>query len=464
MAFKSIEEVFSFVYSRRATQLYKITDRHSRDGSFSKDIVTLFDRLDNPQTKTKMIHVAGTSGKGSTCNFIAHVLTSQSFKVGTSISPYLEKFTERLQINNIPISEEAFLKYFNEIYPTLQQVENEINHKFSTFVIVKACVFWALWKEKVDYSVIEVGMGGRLDATNIPNPSKICVLNSIGLDHQEFLGDTLDMIAGEKAGIIQNGNQAVALSQTKEINEVFQKKADSEGVGLEFIFNGMDFEPPITKLNKETGKPYLIFDYTDSELETYTFELNQIGDYQASNCALALRAVEIAADRDNWKINWKKIADELKVTTFNGRFQFYDLPNKNLLILDGAHNSQKMQGFSTSLAKYFPDQKFNWVLGFKDTKDISEIIDHVLINKNNISQIIITEFDVNIPKLAEQVIVSKLTQEIAQCLDSKGFKNYIVESDLKSLITIAKQSNEDYIITGSLYLVGNALNILNNNN
>jgi dihydrofolate synthase / folylpolyglutamate synthase len=458
--FNTIDEVFSFVYSRRATQLKKITDRHSKSLSFSKDIEILFDRLDNPQTKTKVIHVAGTSGKGSTCNFISHILTSQGFKVGTSVSPYIEKFNERLQINNIPVSEELFLQYFNEIYPALQDLENELDHKFSTFVIIKACVFWAFWKEGVDYSVVEVGMGGRLDATNVPNYNKICVLNSIGLDHQEFLGDTLELIAGEKAGIIQKGSLAVALSQSIEVNKIFQDKADEENVDLEFIFPEFDFKQPVTRFNNDDGRPSLVFEYNDSELESHTFELNQIGDYQASNCALALRAVEIVADRDDWEIDWEKIVDELKKTTFNGRFQFYDLPNQNILILDGAHNPQKMQGFANSIAKYFPNQKFNWVLGFKDSKDVSEIVDQILANKNNIGKIVLTEFDVNIPKLAEQVIVSKLTQEIAQCLDSKGYRDYVVEPDVKKAINTIKESKEDYIITGSLYLVGNALGIL----
>jgi dihydrofolate synthase / folylpolyglutamate synthase len=458
--FNTIDEVFSFVYSRRATQLKKITDRHSKNTSFSKDIITLFERLGNPQTKVKVIHIAGTSGKGSTCNFISHILTSQGFKVGTSVSPYIEKFTERLQINNNPVTPELFLQYFNEIFPTLQELENELGHKFSTFVIVKACVFWAFWKESVDYAVVEVGMGGRLDATNVPNHNKICVLNSIGLDHQEFLGDTLELIAGEKAGIIQKNSLVVALSQSAEINKVFQEKADGEDAELEFIFPSFDFGEVSVKISNDSKKPSLVFEYNDSELESHNFELVQIGDYQAANCSLALRAVEVAADRDDWEINWSKAKVELKTTTFNGRFQFYDLPNSNFLILDGAHNPQKMKGFAASVSKYFPNQKFNWVLGFKDSKDVSEIIDQILKNKDNVGKIIVTEFDVNIPKLAEQVIVSKLTQEIAQCLDSKGFKDYGVERDLKKVINMIKESKEDYIITGSLYLVGSALGIL----
>lgn len=459
MTFENIQEVFEFVYGRGKNKI----GRFDKKVVFSPRIIAFFDKLDNPQKKIKIVHVAGTSGKGSTCNFLSHILSSQGFKVGMSVSPYLEKFNERIQFNNISITDQKFLEYFNECYPFLLEVESDINDLLSTFEILVGITYWAFWKEKVDYGIIEVGMGGRLDGTNVPNPSKLCVLNSIGLDHMVSLGDTLELIAGEKAGIIQKGNLVVALAQTADVNKVFQDKADSESVDLEFIFPEFDFETPTVKIDQETQRPVLNFVYNDSELEAHSLELSQIGDYQASNCALALRAVETLADRDVWNIDWSKIAQELKVTTFNGRFQFYNLPNKRLLILDGAHNPQKMQGFTTSVAKYFPNKKFNWIVGFKETKDISEIMDFVLANLGNINKIIITEFDVNIQKLAEQVIVSKLTSEISECLDSKGYTNYKVEPDLKKVIDMVKNSHNDCIVTGSLYLVGSCLNILNGN-
>ena len=457
MVFGSIDEVLVFVYSRIKSKL----GRFDKKVTFSHRVLSFFQKLGNPQNNFKVIHLAGTSGKGSTSNFISHILKSQGFKVGMSISPYLESFNERIQVNNQMISDTKFLEYFNEIFEILMNVEAEINEKLSTYEILTGLTFWAFEREKVDYAVTEVGLGGRLDATNVSNENKICVLNSIGLDHVEILGETLELIAYEKAGIIQKGNLAVALSQSQCVNQVFQDKADLESVDLEFIFANFDFEQPKLKFDSGTQKPYLTFDYNDSELDKHTFELSQIGDYQAANCALALRAVEIAADRDSWKVDWNKVTSELKTTTFNGRFQFYDLPNQNLLILDGAHNPQKMQGFTTSVTKYFPNKKFNWVIGFKNTKDISQILDFVLINQSNINKIIITEFDVNIQKLAEQVIVSKLTSEIALCLDSKGFSNYEVEPNLDSIIQTIKNSRDDYILTGSLYLVGNSLNILN---
>jgi dihydrofolate synthase / folylpolyglutamate synthase len=458
MTFDNLESIKEFVYSRI---IRDNVEKRYADNEINKILFTFFDKLDNPQQKIKVIHVAGTSGKGSTCNFISHVLASQGFKVGMTVSPYIENFKERIQINNKNQSDEKFIEYFNEIYQILFITEEENKIKLSTFEILTGLTFWSFWRESVDYAILEVGLGGLLDATNVPNSNKICVLNSIGIDHERFLGNSLELIAEQKAGIIQEGNLAVALSQSAKINKVFQENADNKKVELEFIFPDFDFNKPERKINKENNLPSLIFEYNDSELETHTLELNQIGDYQASNCALALRAVEIAADRDNWEVNWKKIADELKVTTFNARFQFYDLPNKNLLILDGAHNPQKMECFTLSLSKYFPKRKFNWVIGIKRDKGASQIIDQIITHKDNINKIILTEFEVGATKVADQVVVSKSANEILTYLESINFTNYEVNLDLANIVFNIKKSTEDYIITGSLYLVGNALNILN---
>jgi dihydrofolate synthase / folylpolyglutamate synthase len=457
--FVSASSVIDFIHSRKGATF--TTDQPYESHVFPVKIKKFFEKLDNPQKKIKVIHVAGTSGKGSTCNFASHILTSQGFRVGMTVSPHLQRYNERIQINNIQISDQKLVQYFKEIYPIFIQTESEIVEKISSFEILIALTFWTFWKEGVDYAVIEVGLGGLLDATNIDNSNKICILNSIGLDHVRLLGETLELIAEQKSGIIQEGNLAVTLSQSAGVNKVFQETADKKAVELEFIFSGMDFEQPITKFDKETGKPSLIFDYVDSELETHTFELKQIGDYQASNCALAIRAAEIAADRDGWEIDWKKIADELKITTFGGRFQLYDLPNKSLLIIDGAHNPQKMNGFTSSVSKYFPERRFDWIIGFKNGKDVESMIDEILRYKRNINKIILTEFDTGSNK-NEQDIISINVEELAMIFQSHGFTNFEVEKNLPKLISVIKNSSEDYIITGSLYLVGNALNVLNN--
>jgi dihydrofolate synthase / folylpolyglutamate synthase len=461
MTFDNVEAIRQFVYSRI------VRDRNViryNDNEINKIYLDFFEELAQPQQKIKVIHVAGTSGKGSTCNFISHILVAQGCKVGMTISPFIEKFQERIQINNRNLSDEKFVQYFNFVYQCLVKVESDTDLRLSTFEILTGLTYYSFWKEKVDYAIIEVGMGGRLDGTNVINNSKLCVLNSIGLDHQKFLGDTIELIALEKAGIMQPGNTAIALSQTKEINQVFQAKADELDVELEFIFPNFDFGEPNFSYDKETKKPKITFEYNDTEMDGHIVQLSQIGDYQAANCALAIRVVETIADRDGWEISWEELLNELKLTTFNARFQLYDLPNKNLLILDGAHNPQKMKGFTQSVAKYYPDNQFNWVIAFKGDKDATEILDLILENKSNINKIILTEFDVNIEKIAEQVIVSKNSQELADNLSSKGFVDFEIINSLDIVLDQIKNSHQDYIITGSLYLIGAVLNQLKSTN
>jgi dihydrofolate synthase / folylpolyglutamate synthase len=454
--FDSANSVVDFINSRKGATF--TTDQPYENNIFPEKINKFFDKLDNPQKKIKVIHVAGTSGKGSTCNFVSHILSSQGYRLGMTVSPHLQKYNERIQINNIQISDQKLVQYFKEIYSILIETELQNKVTISSFEILTALTFWVFWKEGVDYAVMEVGLGGLLDATNVDNPSKICVLNSIGFDHTKLLGNTLELIAGQKAGIIQGGNLAVALSQSQSINQVFQNTADSKNVELEFVFAGMDFEPP--KFKFEYNNPTLTFDYINSELENYSIELKQIGDYQASNCALSLRTVEIIAERDDWELDWQKTIDELKITTFDGRFQFYDLPNKNLLIVDGAHNPQKMNGFISSVSKYFPETEFNFVLGFKNGKDVESMVVEILKLKKKIKTIILTEFNSGGNK-NEQDIVSVKVEDLITILQLHGFSDFIIEKNLPKLISNIQESKDDYIITGSLYLVGDMLNILN---
>jgi dihydrofolate synthase / folylpolyglutamate synthase len=454
--FDSVHSVIDFIHSRKGATF--TTDQPYENHTFPVKITRFFDKLDNPQKKIKVIHVAGTSGKGSTCNFISHILSSQGYRVGMTVSPHLQKYNERIQINNVQISDQKLVHYFNEIHPILIDTEFQYKEKISSFEILTALTYWVFWKEGIDYAVMEVGLGGLLDATNVENSSKICVLNSIGLDHTRLLGNTLELIAEQKAGIIQVGNLAVALSQSQSVNKVFQNAADSKNVELEFIFPGMDFEPP--KFKSKNNNSTLTFDYINSELENYNIELKQIGDYQASNCALALRTVEIIADRDDWEMDWQKNTNELKITTFEGRFQFYDLPNKNLLIIDGAHNPQKMNGFISSVSRYFPETKFNLILGFKNGKDVESMIVETLKHKNNIKTMILTEFN-SANNKNEQDIMSVKVDDLITILQLHGFVDFIVEKDLPKLIARIQKSRDNFIITGSLYLAGEMLNILN---
>jgi dihydrofolate synthase / folylpolyglutamate synthase len=210
----------------------------------------LMNLLGNPEQNLKVIHIAGTSGKGSTATILADILKSQKFKVGSSFSPHITDICERVQINSKPISQTKFLEYFNQILQTLSQRISQ-NQAPSYYETLTALQFYIFAKEKVDYAVVEVGIGGRLDATNINIPNKICIINGIGFDHTNVLGNTITQIAGEKAEIIQEGNQVIALSQSPEINEVFVNKAKEMKADLDFVIPDFCYEMQHTPYTRQ---------------------------------------------------------------------------------------------------------------------------------------------------------------------------------------------------------------------
>lgn len=182
-------------------------------------IKRLCELLDNPQEKLKIIHVAGTNGKGSTTTFISNILISQGYKVGTYTSPYIERFTERIKINNIEISQDDVARLVDEIKQPIEILMQEGFDHPTEFEIITACGFKYFYEKDVDFVVLEVGLGGRLDATNVVKPL-VSVITSISYDHINILGDTLSKIAYEKAGIIKENIPLVLYPQLKEAREV----------------------------------------------------------------------------------------------------------------------------------------------------------------------------------------------------------------------------------------------------
>jgi dihydrofolate synthase / folylpolyglutamate synthase len=474
----------------------RIVNRLNIDpNSFIKKQTRFLELIGNPHVNLKVIHVAGTSGKGSTVTIVASILLSQKFKVAYSVSPHIGGICERFQINGRPISQEKFLTYFNKIIPAINQMVLE-NNGPSYFEILTALQFWISSSEKMDYVVTEVGMGGRLDATNVFIPNKICIINSIGLDHVSILGDTLVKIAGEKAGIIQDKNQVIALSQTPEVNQVFLDKAAEMKADLDFVIPGFCF----TNVTQYNGKTY--FDYIDQDILDRQICLGMLGKYQAANSALALRAVETLSDRDGWTIDWDRLKYQLQFTKLIGRFEVIEIPveeasvpsfstNEKILthnpplegwqsktdevdnmtvgkngeteatptsiqnksktiVLDGAHNPQKMNSFVTSLVEYYPDRKFDFLLAFKKGKDVMQMIDEILIHRDKINTIILSRFD----GLQDTVIESQNTAEVAEYLTKNKFTNFIIEENLGKAYDRVKSNTKTVgVITGSLYLI-----------
>jgi dihydrofolate synthase / folylpolyglutamate synthase len=408
-------------------------------------------KIGNPHANLKVIHVAGTSGKGSIVTIASNILFSQGYKVGHNVSPHLIDFNERFQINCCPLSDKKLLDYFNQILPTINKFQSDIEFttkygSLSYFEIVTCLQFYIFAKEKVNYAILEVGMGGRYDATNVTIPYKVCVLSSIGLDHIKSLGSTREAIAYQKAGIIQPESSVIALSQGVGVNTVFETEAKLHGSEIDFVIPEFDF------YNIHTSKAGTNFDFIDQELTERKISLSILGDYQPANTSLAIRAVEEIADLDDWEIDWNKLHVRISKISFVGRFSILKINDKSV-IADGAHNEQKMSSFVSSLINNFSDKKFVFVIAFKKGKDYGEMIKTILKFQPNITKIIITGFDVS----QDMAIHSIESGEVEKVFGELGYSEFEVVIEHQELLTRINTDNNNYVITGSLYLVGDIL-------
>ncbi|HAB50853.1 MAG TPA: hypothetical protein DCE80_01510, partial [Ignavibacteriales bacterium] len=281
--------------------------------------------LANPQNKIKTIHIAGSNGKGSTAAFIASILQEMKYKVGLYTSPHFSRFNERIKINGKDITDERIAKFIREYERNIDMF------KLTFFEATTALAFQYFHEEKVDYAVIETGLGGRLDATNLINPIS-AIITSISLEHTEILGDTIKKIAEEKAGIIKDG-----------IN-VFMGKIPEKA---EFVIE--------EKCSQQNCELYKLKDYIiekDNSLELYTEELELDewtmplkGKYQKYNAALAALAVSKSLDNDNFRVIEHGIKNVVKNTGLQGRYEFFN--NKPDIIFDSAHNPEGITNFLT---------------------------------------------------------------------------------------------------------------------
>ena len=300
----------------------------------------LVDHLGNPEKKLHCIHVAGTNGKGSTSHFLASVLQEAGYKVGLYTSPHLKDFRERIKINGKMISEDSVWQFINKNKPFFEA------NQLSFFEMTVGLAFDYFVIEKVDIAIIEVGLGGRLDATNVITPL-ISVITNIGFDHMQFLGNTLEAIAGEKAGIIKPNVPVVIGEYTTETKPVFETKAKATNSEIYFA--------------------------SDLVSETYPSQL--LGDYQIQNKKTAIQTIKVLQLQNNFKITEDNIKtgfwSVIENTGLLGRWQ--QLGESPKIICDTAHNLDGLKIVIKQIQKeYF--ETLHIVLGFVNDKDLEEIL------------------------------------------------------------------------------------------
>jgi dihydrofolate synthase / folylpolyglutamate synthase len=322
----------------------------------------ILELLGNPQNKIKCIHVAGTNGKGSTTAMITRILRSAGYKTGMYTSPFLEEFEERIQVDGINIDKDDLAETVTEVSRAVEKVISLGYDHPTEFEIITCAMFKYFCDVNVDYAVVEVGLGGRLDSTNVIKPV-LSVITSISLDHTGVLGNTLKEIAGEKAGIIKKGIPVVTYPQEKEAEQVIADVCRSLGCEL------VSVKPDSGEFLESARFTQKI--RVKTERQMYELDLSLLGKHQIMNCAVAVNAAEKLQEL-GLCIRRDDIISALGKVKWIGRLEV--LRENPLVVIDGAHNIEGITLLSESLKTYFRYEKLILIIGILRDKQVEEMI------------------------------------------------------------------------------------------
>lgn len=406
------------------------------------NIKKLTELLGNPQDKYKIIHIAGTNGKGSTSNMIHDVLMASNYKVGLFISPYLQEFTERIQINKEHIDKESLARITDLVKEKIDIMLKEGYNHPTEFEVVTAIGFKYFEEQNIDFLVLEVGLGGRFDATNAISKSLISVITSISYDHTEYLGDTLEKIAFEKAGIIKENSDVVVYPQEKNIVDVIAEQTKLKNSRLH-----LTSKDNISLISTDIDGQ--ILSYLDkSVLNLYNFKINLLGEHQIYNCLTVLKVLDLLKQK-GFNITEDSVKQGLSTCKFAGRFEII---NKNpIILLDGGHNINGVEYFSKAIKKYFGDKKIILFYGMLKDKHPEMLIDYL----TGISKKIYT-LTPNNPRAIDSADLAKLINDKNSTVNAEALNNY------EEILPIIKSIGKDEVIAfvGSLYLIGEIRTLL----
>jgi dihydrofolate synthase / folylpolyglutamate synthase len=390
----------------------------------------------HPQEKLRFIHVAGTNGKGSTCAMLESIYRAAGLRVGLFTSPHLILFRERIQVNRQLIPENDLVRLVEEIQPLLKQFPADNHLTLFEVVTVMALKFFA--EQKCDLVIWETGLGGRLDATNIVTPLA-SVITNIAFDHRQWLGDTLEKIATEKAGIIKPGIPVVTATEEKSALAVIEKIAREKNAPFTTV--AADGNPPLTKF---------------AALCRDAATLPLLGEHQQKNAALALATVEVLQKQIS--VSEEKIREGLQSVNWPGRLQLIEKPNGQKILLDGAHNVAGVEALRAALTVGMPEAcvPLTFIVGFlgdKDWRPMCEILAPLAAKIFCVPVASARTADAR--ELANTFRDANPAAEVLVC-DSLGEALKKSGSRERS----PHHAQELIVITGSLYLVGEALELL----
>jgi dihydrofolate synthase / folylpolyglutamate synthase len=423
-------------YNLALDYLYSFVDyslKHSSElakADFSLDrMFALMESLGDPQKKYPIIHVAGTKGKGSTSALCAAGLGAAGYQTGLYTSPHLEDYCERIQINSEPITHQELTDLIEEIKPFVAKIE-----KLTTFEITTALAFMAFAKAGVDVAVFEVGLGGRLDATNVVIP-KVSVITSLSYDHMAVLGDTLVKIAGEKAGIIKEGVPVVSSPQKDEALEVLERVATQRGCKLTLVGREVKFETLESSLD---GQSLAVHGLSS----VVNLRIPLLGLHQIENAATAYTALKTSG----LKITDEQIQKGFSQVHWPARFQ---VARRNPpVIFDSAHNQDSFEKLRETLETYFPGKQVYLIFGASEDKNIPGMFAEM---KSKIRKVLITRADH--PRALEVGVIQELAGQAGVASETVS----PVKAALARALELSAKDGSIVLSAGSMFVTAEVM-------
>ena len=420
----------SMQYDEALDYIHHVTWRGSRLGLERTN--ELLSRIGNPHRALKFIHIAGTNGKGSTAAMLATILTAAGYRVGLYTSPFINRFNERMQVDGVSIPDDELAGITSYVRPHADEMADHPTE----FELITVIAFEFFLRRNVDIVVLEVGMGGELDSTNVIDTPELAIITNIGLDHTRELGPTITDIARAKAGIIKPGGDVLIYDRNEEADAVFQDVSKANGAKLHVTDHSRigNVSPSLSELRFDFS-PY-------GELVC-----GLVGGYQTHNAAVAVTAIELMRLK-GWKIPDCALKTGLATVRWPARFEI--LQKDPVFVADGGHNPQGVSAVAESLKLHFPGQKITFLLGIMADKDIPQMIDQI----GSIAAGFITVTPNN-PRAMQ-------AEALAGLLSEHGFDATPCDSVASGVAAAIKSAGRDGVVCalGSLYMLGDVRDAL----
>lgn len=393
------------------------------------------EKFNNFDKNMKFIHIAGTNGKGSCTEILANILIKQGYKVGKFMSPHLIKYNERININGKQISNKEMSDIIEELQPLIEEYNKKEEFKITLFELETIMGLLYFYRNNVDFVILETGLGGLYDCTNIIKKPLVSIITSIGYDHMRILGNTLEEIAHQKAGIIKENSDTVIFEQNEDVDKVFIDECNKKNNLLHIVK-----EEDIKNYRYDNSLQY--FDYKDLK----DLKLNLKGQMQVRNASICLETIEILKNK-GYKVDVESIKEGLRTVIHKGRME--QLNENPTIIFDGAHNEPATRNLLDMVNMYYKNRKRTYIISILSRKDYRKMLD--ILSKDKEASFVVTSGN-DTDKFAS-------SDELYEYMKKYVDENKIKKRGLEETIEMLMKSNDDsiFLCVGSFYTYGNVI-------